>query len=221
LYKLAIFDFDGTLVDSVPGIVNVMTEVFHEYQIDKALFDKWSHAVGIPLPKQMEIVFPDRTADFHEELSTRYRQIYDVRVIDICPLFPGLHKMLSALSEAEVQMAIVTSKRRHLVEAVLEHHNLSSYFKMVLGAQDVQNHKPHPEAVHLTVQNLAIDLRDVVVVGDSTFDLDMATNAGVDAIGVTTGIHTHEILEASEPIHIAAGLHEVLPIILNGRAKQK
>src|SRR5262249_42877109 len=104
-------------------------------------------------------------------------------------------------------------------QEVLDHHLLSDYFTMVVGAQDVSNHKPHPESVHLTIENLKVPSKDVVVIGDSSFDLDMARNAGVDAIGVTTGIHTKELLQKSSPRHIVSGLHEVAPIILNGRAK--
>jgi phosphoglycolate phosphatase len=88
---------------------------------------------------------------------------------------------------------------------------------MVVGASDVANHKPHPESVHITVEQLAIPHEHAVVIGDSIFDLDMAKNAGVDAIGVTTGIHTKEMLAKSEPTHIVDNLNQVTSIILNGR----
>jgi phosphoglycolate phosphatase len=92
---------------------------------------------------------------------------------------------------------------------------------MVVGAADVENHKPHPESVHMTLEQLSIPLDHAVVIGDSIFDLDMAKNAGVDAIGVTTGLHSKEMLAKSEPTHIVDGLHEVLPIILKGRNGNK
>jgi phosphoglycolate phosphatase len=78
---------------------------------------------------------------------------------------------------------------------------------MVVGAADVENHKPHPESVHMTLEQLSIPLDHAVVIGDSIFDLDMAKNAGVDAIGVTTGLHSKEMLAKSEPTHIVDGLH--------------
>jgi phosphoglycolate phosphatase len=217
LYKLAIFDFDGTLVDSAPGIIQCMKEVCDEKGYKPEILAQWSQLVGVPLLKQMETLFPDETPQIHEDLANLYRRKYDGKVIEICPPFPGLADMLAELSSRNVLITIATSKRRHLVEEVLVHHGLTKYFTMIVGAQDVSNHKPHPESVHITVDSLKIDPGAAVVIGDSTFDLDMARNAGVDAIGVTTGVHTRERLSTSEPRHIVGGLHEVTPIILNGR----
>lgn len=216
MYKLAIFDFDGTLVDSAPGIVDVMKDVISELGLSDELLQQWSQLVGVPLLRQMEILFPDHSNEFHEDLANQYRAKYDSRVIDICPPFPHLADMLQQLRRSNVCITIATSKRSHLVQEVVDHLKLSHYFKMIVGAQDVTHHKPHPESVHLTIERLKISPEHVVVIGDSTFDLDMARNAGVDAIGVTTGIHTRELLQKSSPRHIVSGLHEVTPLILNG-----
>jgi len=216
LYRLAIFDFDGTLVDSAPGIVEVMRMCVEEYKLPMRIYNEWQMLIGVPLMRQMEIIFPDHAEEFWLEVATRYRAIYDVKAIEYCPLFPSLIDTLKSLKEADVKITIASSKRRHLVEAVLNHHELSHYFSLIVGAQDVANHKPHPESVHLTLQQMAIAKDDAIVIGDSTYDLDMAHSAGVDAIGVTTGIHTKEVLAGSSPKHIVAALYEVLPIILNG-----
>jgi phosphoglycolate phosphatase len=75
--------------------------------------------------------------------------------------------------------------------------------------------------VHYIATTLEIPHHDVVVIGDSTYDLEMARLAGVDAIGVTTGIHTRETLATASPTHIVGGLEDVLPLILNGRNGRK
>ena len=217
MYRLAIFDFDGTLVDSAPGIVQVMEQVAGEIDLHPERLDHWRQLIGVPLPKQMEIIFPERNGDYHLKIADRYRAIYDTKAIEICPLFPGLLNMLVRLEEADVHITIASSKRRNLIEPVLEHHRISGYFRLLIGAQDVSNHKPHPESVHQIVDRLDIPHAHAVVIGDSSYDLDMARNAGVDSIGVTTGVHTREILAQSEPIHICDGLEAVLPVILNGR----
>lgn len=187
-----------------------------EYKLPMRIYNEWQMLIGVPLMRQMEIIFPDHAEEFWLEVATRYRAIYDVKAIEYCPLFPSLIDTLKSLKEADVKITIASSKRRHLVEAVLNHHELSHYFSLIVGAQDVANHKPHPESVHLTLQQMAIAKDDAIVIGDSTYDLDMAHSAGVDAIGVTTGIHTKEVLAGSSPKHIVAALYEVLPIILNG-----
>ena len=217
MYKLAIFDFDGTLVDSAPGIIEVMEQVVAEYGFSEEVLTEWRQLIGVPLPKQMEIIFPDKKEAFHETIANRYRAIYDTKAIQICPPFPGLLNMLARLQEADVRITIASSKRRNLIETVLDYHQISDYFSLLVGAQDVSNHKPHPESVHHIVNKFSEAPDNVVVIGDSSFDLEMARNAQVDGIGVTTGIHTREILAQADPLHIVDGLEAVLPLILNGR----
>ncbi|HEY9786791.1 MAG TPA: HAD family hydrolase [Candidatus Obscuribacterales bacterium] len=221
MYRLAIFDFDGTLVDSAPGIVDVMRQVVEEYELSEDVLTQWKDLVGVPLGKQMEIIFPNHDEDFWLEVADRYRAIYDRKAIEICPLFPGLLRMLTRLKKASVTMTIASSKRRHLIETVLEHHQISHYFAMVVGASDITNHKPHPESVHHTIKHLNARYEDSVVIGDSIYDLEMARNAGVDAIGVTTGIHTRDILGTAQPLCIVDSLDEVTPIILNGGMRKQ
>jgi len=194
-----------------------MRDIVGHYDLPNDTFQAWRDLIGVPLMKQMEIIFPTRDEEFHLKVANHYRAIYDTRVLEICPPFPGLTNMLAQLEEAKVRMTIASSKRRNIIEPVLEHHKISWYFDVVVGQTDVSNHKPHPESVHFIVNKLDIPHHEVVVIGDSSYDLQMARNAGVDAIGVTTGIHTREILAQSEPLHIVDGLDQVLPLILNGR----
>jgi len=82
LYKLAIFDFDGTLVDSAPGIIDVMRDCVEEYKISDVIFKEWQMLIGVPLMRQMEIIFPDHTEEYWLEVATRYREIYDTKTIE-------------------------------------------------------------------------------------------------------------------------------------------
>src|SRR5262249_5617638 len=163
-YKLAIFDFDGTLVDSAPGIIEVMEQVVAEYGFSDEVLTEWRQLIGVPLPKQMEIIFPDMKEAFHLTIANRYRAIYDTKAIEICPPFPGLLNMLERLQDADVRITIASSKRRNLIETVLDHHRISDYFSLLVGAQDVSNHKPHPESVHHIVEKLSEQPSNVVVI---------------------------------------------------------
>jgi phosphoglycolate phosphatase len=196
-----------------------MKEVVVENELSLETYDKWSVLIGVPLMKQMEIIFPERDAEYHLTMANRYRAIYDHKAIEICPPFPGLKQMLDGLEDANISITIASSKRRALIEPVLEFHQLTRYFNLVVGSLEVSNHKPHPEPVHHIIDKMSIPHEDAVVIGDSTYDLEMARNAGVDGIGVTTGIHSRELLATADPLHIVSGLHEVLPLILNGRMK--
>ncbi|MCC6981387.1 MAG: HAD family hydrolase [Candidatus Melainabacteria bacterium] len=220
MYKLAIFDFDGTLVDSAPGIIDVMRQVVEEYDLHEDILTKWRDLVGVPLGKQMEIIFPNHSEEFWLEVADRYRVIYDTKTIEICPLFPDLISMLNSLRDAGIKISIASSKRRPLIEVVLDHHKLGPYFELVVGATDITHHKPHPESVHHTIKKLGLQHAETVVIGDSIYDLEMAKNAGVDAIGVTTGIHSRDILITADPLYIVDSLDEVTRIILNGRSQK-
>ncbi|PWT95730.1 MAG: hypothetical protein C5B53_10995 [Candidatus Melainabacteria bacterium] len=217
MYKLAIFDFDGTLVDSAPGIIHVMKQVADEYRLSQEILEEWQHLVGVPLERQMEVIFPNHDDEFRKVVTKRYRSIYDKQAVEICPPFPGLWTTLDGLRASGVRASIVSSKRKHLVDLVINHHGLANYFSLVIGAQEVENHKPHPEAVHINLKHHSLKTEEVVVIGDSIYDLDMARNAGVVSIGVTTGIHGKDILKTAQPKWIVDRLEDVLPIILDGR----
>lgn len=215
MYKLAIFDFDGTLVDSAPGIIEVMRTVILEFGLGLDTCNEWSALIGVPLIRQMEILFADRDESYRQAMADRYREIYDHKALQVCPPFPGVQDTLEKLEQASVIKAIASSKRRSLIDPVLDFHHLAKYFQIVVGSAEVANHKPHPEPVQHIMKRLDVMCGDVVVIGDSIYDLEMARNAGVAGIGVTTGIHTREELAAAEPLHIISHLPDALPLILN------
>ncbi len=219
MYKLAIFDFDGTLVDSAPGIIAVMVAVAKEYGMGKKALDHWKRLIGVPLNDQVDIIVPDQPVQLRREIAERYREIYNHRAVELCPLFPDLKSTLETLKAHDITITIATSKRRNIVDPVLEHHDIAHFFDLVIGACEVSKHKPHPESVFSTLATLKADPSSAIVIGDSSFDLDMARNAGVDSIGVITGVHTQRILRRSQPISIAKNLNEVTEIVVKGRNK--
>ncbi|MDZ4836166.1 MAG: HAD family hydrolase [Candidatus Melainabacteria bacterium] len=219
MYKIAIFDFDGTLVDSAPGIVDVMYQVTDEYQLPQAVAEHWKTLIGMPLLAQVELICPTSPAEFHTKVVERYREIYDANSIALCPPFPHLTSMLQTLDRIGIASTIATSKRREIVEPVLDHHKLMHHFQLILGQQDVTKHKPHPELVLNTLKHLAINPHEAVVIGDSWYDLEMARNAGVDAIGVTTGVHSREELEVAKPTYIVENLEQATKLILQGKKR--
>jgi phosphoglycolate phosphatase len=192
-----------------------MQSVVEEFGFAKSVFEEWRHLIGVPLSTQMEIILPNGDQVLREQVIQRYRTIYDAGLIEATPLFPDALETLETLQKEGVKMAIVSSKRTIQVERVLEHLNCRSLFDVVLGAQDVEHHKPHPQGVHVTLERLSIEKKNAVVVGDSHYDLNMAHNAGVDAIAVTTGVHTRETLSTANPRFTVDRLSAILPIVLN------
>src|SRR5271170_5029972 len=161
------FDFDGTLVDSIPGIVEVMHLFNREYRLPEPVLEEWQHLIGVPIMQQMQIIFPEKDNAFWQEAAERYRTIYGAKLLEYAPLFPDTLLVLQSLKKAGVEMTIVSSKTSNQIKRVLEHAEISSFFALVLGADDVLNHKPHPEAVLFTLQELSIRREDAMVIGDS------------------------------------------------------
>jgi HAD superfamily hydrolase (TIGR01549 family) len=195
-----------------------MRSVVEEFSFAPSVLEEWRHLIGVPLITQMEIILPNGDQAFHNQVIERYRTIYDACLLERTPLFPEALQTLEKLKQSGVKMAIVSSKRSVQVDRVLTHLKCSSYFDLVLGSQDVDHHKPHPQGVHLTLERLSADKKEAVVVGDSLYDLDMAHNAGVDAIAVTTGVHTRETLSTANPRFMVDRLSAILPIILNNES---
>lgn len=219
MYKLAIFDFDGTLVDSAPGIIDVMIQVSDYYGFPQSVVEHWKQLIGVPLNNQSEIILPSSDKKFQDEVADKYREFYNDRCVELCPPFPALFHVLETLRKANITITIATSKKKTIVDPVLEHYNITNYFSLVIGAEGVKHHKPHPEAVLNTLAHHKCAREEAVVIGDSHFDLEMARNAGVDAIGVSTGVHGPEILRQATPISVVGNLTDALELILNGNNK--
>jgi phosphoglycolate phosphatase len=163
--------------------------------------------------QQMQIIFPEKDNKFWQDAAEHYRTIYSAKLLQYAPLFPDTVTVLQSLKKAGVEMTIVSSRLSDQINCVLEHAEILSFFALVLGADDVLNHKPHPEAVLLTLKELSIQREDAIVIGDSIYDMDMARNAEVAAIGVTTGVHSREILATANPQFIVDRLEAILPIL--------
>lgn len=217
MYKLAIFDFDGTLVDSAPGIVEIMYQVKDYYGFHDDIVEQWKHLIGISLNDQTKTILPDHDPDFQLEVANKYREFYNSQAIELCPPFPSLGRVLEQLKSNDINITIASSKKTFLIDPVLEHHGLESFFSLVLGSNHVANHKPHPESVNQTLKHLGCEPDEAIVIGDSIFDLEMAKNASVDSIGITTGVHDREILGKASPISVVDSLPEAIDLILEGK----
>lgn len=217
MYKIAIFDFDGTLVDSAPGIVEIMYQVKEFYGFHDDLVEQWKQLIGISLNDQTRTILPDHDPKFQLEVADKYRELYNCQAIELCPPFPSLFDVLKELKLANITTTIASSKKTFLIDPVLDHHSIEEYFDLVIGSDIVSNHKPHPESVLSTLKELGHSPEDAVVIGDSIYDLEMAQNASCDSIGVTTGVHDKELLHKASPVKVVDTLEEVLEIILQGK----
>ena len=203
--KLAIFDCDGTIIDSQYSIIDAMDETFHHYDREPVEAHRTRGMIGLPLEVAIAGLLEEPLAEHHHEYADTYRQIFrrmraDGSVSE--PLYNGARATIEALDKSGWLLGIATGKARRGVDAVLGPIGLSERFVTIQTA-DVARGKPDPDMVHRALSETGVEPSDAVMIGDTTFDMQMAKNAGVAAVGVNWGYHPSESL-------LDAGAHVVI-----------
>lgn len=200
--KLAIFDCDGTIVDSRAMIVEGMRRSFAEQQLaipgDRAVMD----LVGLPLRDVLQMLAGDIEIEPLDRLTESYRQHFITLHNDAewkPPLYPGTEKMLEQLVEQHrCLLGIATGKSRRGLDRTLADEAFSVTFATTWTADDGPA-KPNPTILEAAMDEVGAYPEQCIMVGDTTFDIDMGNNAGIKTIAVPWGNHTLEQLRASNP----------------------
>ncbi len=209
-YQLIIFDWDGTLMDSIDKIVLCMQQAAKQQKqtIPDGLAVK--NIIGLSLLKAMQQLFPTLLLEDQEALVEAYRDQYH-RMHDIeTPFYDGIAELLINLKEQGYTLAVATGKGRNGLNRMMKKTNTEHLFSMTICA-DESNSKPDPLMIQSLLKALNIKSSDALMVGDSSYDLDMAVNAGVDSLGVSYGVHGRNVLLLSKPIAVVDCLVTQLP----------
>lgn len=199
-YEVLVFDWDGTLVDSTSAIAQAILLAAADIGTPVPDPAQASHVIGLGVAQALARVVPhlppQRAADF----AARYRVHYSDRESQI-RLFEGAAALLDALHARRVRMAIATGKTRAGLERALKHTGLHEHFSSVRCA-DQTHPKPHPAMLHEVAQELEVDPSNMLMIGDTSHDLQMAASAGVAAVGVAYGAHPRAELERLQPLAV-------------------
>ena len=212
--RLILFDVDGTLVDSQDSIVAAMTASFNAADLPVPDRARILAIVGLSLDRAFQTLIPD--APSHERLVHGYKQAFQAqRVRDGsnqgAPLYPGALQMLGQLAaEPDTLLGVATGKSQRGLDALLAAHGLE---KMFVTRQVADHHpsKPHPSMIETAMAQTGVGREATVMIGDTSFDMEMAQAAGVAGIGVSWGYHDRRALTgASTVIDSFADLHSAL-----------
>jgi phosphoglycolate phosphatase len=199
--RLVIFDVDGTLIDSQAHIAASMDAAFRANGLVPPTRAATLSIVGLSLPVAMAALAPDRP-DLHGALVAAYKDAFAALRHSgdgaaLSPLFPGARAALDLLAAQDhVLLAIATGKSRRGLDHVFDLHGFRRLFQSVQCADDHPS-KPHPSMVDRCLRDTGVDAADAVIVGDTSFDIDMGRAAGIHAIGVSWGYHPVDALTAS------------------------
>ena len=198
--KLAVFDCDGTLVDSQVNIIRAMRDAFARVGIPAPGDHAIRHVVGLSLVETMVTLLPDADADLHVALADEYRGAYHrlraAGTLVVEPLYPGIRKTIVALETAGWALGIATGKSDRGLALILAHHELTHHF-VTLQTADRHPSKPHPAMLDRAMAEAGAAPAETVMIGDTAYDMAMGVAAGVRAIGVDWGYHdTSTLLNA-------------------------
>lgn len=196
---LVVFDCDGTLVDSQHSICTAMTRAFEEAKLAPPDRPAILSIVGLSLPLAIARLLPDAEADFHDHLSDRYKLAFQAmrREEGVCePLYPGIADLVVELDAAGWLLGVATGKSDRGLALCLTHHGLIDRF-VTLQTADRHPSKPHPSMLLTAMAEAGAAPDTTVMIGDTSFDIDMGVAAGVRSIGVAWGYHPPAELLAS------------------------
>jgi phosphoglycolate phosphatase len=205
---LIVFDCDGTLVDSQHTIVAAMTAAWARHDLPAPVATDVRRIVGLSLEIAIARLLPEADDLKHRALAAAYREIvHELRLgtaqgIAEEPLFPGIRELIEALAAPEIFLGVATGKNLRGLEHTLSVHGLRDRFH-TLQTADLCRSKPDPEMVLRAMAETGIEAGSTVVIGDTSFDMEMARSAGATAIGVAWGYH--EVADLLD-----AGAHAVI-----------
>ncbi|MEO1045463.1 MAG: HAD-IA family hydrolase [Pseudomonadota bacterium] len=214
--RLAIFDCDGTMVDGQANICAAMERAFAAEGLAPPDHHQTRRIVGLSLAEAMHALAPDLDEAQRARLADHYRTAFQTLRArgDLTePLYDGLVELLQRLREADWLCAVATGKSDRGLRFVLEHHQLSEHF-ISLQTADRHPSKPHPSMILQALDDAGAEPAHATMIGDTSFDMVMAINAGVRPIGVDWGYHdAHELHEAGAD-HVVTSMEALFAVLM-------
>ncbi|WP_180048813.1 HAD-IA family hydrolase [Acinetobacter sp. YH12144] len=208
--KLVIFDWDGTLFDSVGQIVASLKFAADQYSQPLTDADAKS-IIGLGLPEVAQQLFPT-VPELHSDILQSYADHY-VAHSKGDMWFDGVADMLQELRDAGLQLAVATGKSRKGLDRVLAQTQSHELFRATRAASETKS-KPDPLMLAEILAETGLRADQAIMVGDTSYDLEMALNIQMPRVGVSYGVHTVETLQYFQPLHIAHSVGDLTEFLL-------
>lgn len=209
---LVIFDWDGTLMDSTGRIIQCMQRAASDLTLAALPAERVRQIIGLGLPEAIANLYPELDSDGVMAMRDRYSVHFVEAEATPSELYPGARELLEHLRRERIPMAVATGKSRKGLTRVWQNSGLGSFFAGSRCADETRS-KPAPDMVLELLAELRVSPAQAVVIGDTSFDLDMACAAGVPAIGVTWGAHCRNTLTACSPAGLCDNFGDILPLL--------
>lgn len=198
-FKLLVFDWDGTLMDSEARIVSCVRAATQDMAIETPPDERIRNIIGLGLKEALEMLFPGSDDPFKERFISFYRHYFLHEDSTPSLLFPQAGEVLRQLADQDYLLAVATGKGRPGLNKVLDETGLKSLFHATRCADETFS-KPHPEMLLQIMDELGAEPAQTLMIGDTEYDLQMAINAGTAGLAVSYGVHTVERLKQFNPL---------------------
>lgn len=193
MIKTFLFDLDGTLIDTPPMILESFKEIFKQFFPNVVLSDKdYESFLGQPL--YQTIADYEKNQEKAKMIAEAYHEISNQKIDQSLKAYPDTAKTLAYLKAKGAQIGVVTSKLRTKAEKHLKQAGLIAYIDLVIGYEDVSQHKPHPEALEKALSLLGAKPHDTLYIGDHENDIKAAKKANVLSCAVSYSLRLQEML---------------------------
>lgn len=196
--KLIILDFDGTLGDTADLIIRTMQATIKELGLPSRTDKECGDMIGLRLIEIPHVLFPE-CGDISELYASTYRRLFhEFNTDGAVTLYPDVMETLMELKRRGKTLTIASSRSHASLAEYIENLGLSDIISYILGADDVKEGKPNPEAIFKTLERFDFDTDETIMIGDTVFDINMGINAGVKTCGVTYGNGSRESLSDAD-----------------------
>ena len=198
-FDLIIFDWDGTLINTIDWIVSCLQNAAVMCQCSVPEEQAVKDIIGLSIENAVNTLFPETDPWTQKQLVHNYSQIFFSRQLSREDLFAGVYDMLTELKQSGYQLAVATGKGRVGLQQALNETGTDALFCITRCADETAS-KPNPMMLQEILAHTGGSAERTLMVGDSIHDLQMAANAGIASVGVSCGAHSAEILQQYKPL---------------------
>ncbi|MGB1090709.1 MAG: HAD-IA family hydrolase [Oceanobacter sp.] len=207
-FELVVFDWDGTLADSTDRIVDSMRTAAEKVGMPTIPDSSIQNIIGLGLPEALQTLWPAINADQMELMREAYARNFVSDSPVEMKLFDGARELLDALLNAGVKIAVATGKSRKGLDRILKDLDMTETFHITRCADETRS-KPDPLMLKQILTNLDVTAEKAVMIGDTTYDLDMGSSAGMSTLAMSHGAHDEPLLMSRNPLAILHSITEL------------
>lgn len=197
MVNAVVFDFDYTLADSSAGILKCIQHALQHMGLPPAPERLMRESIGLSLAKTLAFLTGSEDADAGAEFTRLFVDHADLIMADHTVLYETAPQVITALRAAGLPLGIVSTKYRYRIEGILQREALLQHFDIIVGGEDVTDHKPHPISLQQALRHLGCTPEQAVYIGDHSVDAEAARRAGIPFVAVLTGTSGRHLFDTA------------------------